>query len=344
MAINYKCPGCGDAMVFMEGTDNLVCESCGTEIEVQEFLKDREDAKDEIITDNNKEDTYKVIKCSTCGAELMTDEHTSSTFCAFCGNPTLIEDRLSGEASPAYVIPFKIKKDKVTEEFRSWAGKGFFTPSGFRRESTIEKISGIYVPFWLYDFDTRYSASLTCTVVRHSSDKEYNYTHTDWYEVHRDLSGDYKKIPADASEKMDDDIMDMLEPFNYMALTPFEMPYLSGFLSEKYNFDAHELLGRAKERVSEFLDEELNKTLVKYSGREIKYRDKQIKQTDVKYAVLPVWILNYRYHNNNYTFAMNGQTGKIVGKRPISKGKAAATFGVVTAVVFTILTVIGGLL
>ena len=68
MAINYKCPGCGDAMVFKEGTDNLVCESCGTEIEVQEFLKDREDAKDEIITDNNKEDTYKVIKCSTCGA------------------------------------------------------------------------------------------------------------------------------------------------------------------------------------------------------------------------------------------------------------------------------------
>lgn len=339
MPISYKCPNCGNALVFKEGTDTLYCESCETQIKVSEYNQMQAQSH---TANNEVQNSFKVYKCSTCGAELLTDEHTSSTFCNYCGTPSLIEDRLGGEVSPAYIIPFKINKDKVSEEFRQWSKKGFFTPGKFKSSSTIEKITGIYVPFWLYDFDARYNASAECTKVRYSSDSEYDYTHTDYFDVKRDISGTYEKIPADASEKMDDEIMDKLEPFKYSDITDFNMPYLSGFLSEKYNYTSDQLKSRAKKRVEEFMENEMNESMSQYSGCNIRNRDLKIKEEDAKYAVLPVWMMTYRYKNQNYVFTMNGQTGKIVGERPISKEKAALTFTIITVLIFVILSLIGG--
>ena len=39
-----------------------------------------------------------------------------------------------------------------------------------------------------------------------------------------------------------------------------------------------------------------------------------------KYALYPVWILNTTWKDKKYIFAMNGQTGKIVGDLPADNG------------------------
>jgi len=39
-----------------------------------------------------------------------------------------------------------------------------------------------------------------------------------------------------------------------------------------------------------------------------------------KYALYPVWLLNTSWNGKKYTFAMNGQTGKLVGDLPMDKG------------------------
>ena len=48
---------------------------------------------------------------------------------------------------------------------------------------------------------------------------------------------------------------------------------------------------------------------------------------DVKYALLPVWLLNTKWNGQDYHFAMNGQTGKFVGNLPIDKGKEFKLIG-----------------
>ena len=63
-----------------------------------------------------------------------------------------------------------------------------------------------------------------------------------------------------------------------------------------------------------------------------------------KYALYPVWILQTKWKGDNYIFAMNGQTGKVIGEPPVSRGKVAGWFAGISAAAFAVLMVIGGLL
>ena len=178
MVLSYKCPGCGAVMAFDEQAQLLVCPQCDRRESVASMSKEYEasDPSVEEKAEDFSEDTAReadwenpgedgvggtiplmVYKCSSCGADLMTDEVTAATFCSFCGNATLIADRVSGEKKPSRVIPFQINKDAAVEAFRAWTRKGLLTPGAFRSQAFLDKISGIYVPFWLYDYDTEVS-------------------------------------------------------------------------------------------------------------------------------------------------------------------------------------------
>lgn len=350
MVRSYECPGCGAAMEFNAEKQKMVCSHCGTACTVEELDNIREydvEREDEVsgeFEENGERGDFKVFTCPSCGADILTDENTSATFCSFCGRPNLMEDRLTGVDMPSVVIPFKIEKDSAKEKYRSWAKKGLLTPSEFYKDSTIEKISGIYVPFWLYDYNARIDLTAECTKVRHERRGDYRYTYTDYYMVTRDVEADYERIPVDASEKMADDVMDKLEPFSYQDMTQFQMPYLSGYYSEKYNYTADEMSARAEKRIRDYILQTTRNTISGYSTVNIRHSNSRLHKIKAEYGLMPVWILNYRYKEKDYMFTLNGQTGKIVADKPISKGKVGAWFGGLTAVIFTILMIIGQLL
>ena len=39
----------------------------------------------------------------------------------------------------------------------------------------------------------------------------------------------------------------------------------------------------------------------------------------VKYGLFPVWFLNTKWNGKTYSFAMNGQTGHLIGDLPVGK-------------------------
>lgn len=350
MVRSYSCPGCGAVMEFDAEKQKMVCSHCGTACTVEELdniLQYDVERQDEIsgqFEDNGERGDFKEFKCPSCGADILTDENTSATFCSFCGRPNLIEDRLTGVDMPSVVIPFKIEKDSAKVKYLSWAKKGLLTPSGFYKDSTIQKISGIYVPFWLYNYNAKIDLTAECTKVRHETRGNYRYTYTDHYMVTRDVESNYERIPVDASEKMPDDMMDKLEPFSYQDMTKFEMPYLSGYYSEKYNYTADQMSERAEKRIREYILQTARDTIKGYSTVNIRHSNSRLHKIKAEYGLMPVWILNYRYKGKDYMFTLNGQTGKIVAEKPISKGKAVAWFGGLTTVIFTILMIIGQLL
>lgn len=372
MVITYKCPSCGAPMLFDPESQKLSCDHCGTELSAKEYEERygkptlREETEEEKAADRveggpaeTEEEgsrvsyesgpTMRVKKyhCSSCGAEVVTDETTAASVCGFCGSPTLLEERMEGAKRPARVLPFRVTKEQAGETFRDWTRRGLFTPRGFRSQSTIDKITGIYVPFWLVDYQANVRLRARCTRTRVTRSKDTEYIYTDHYDVRRNVRAGYEKIPMDASEKMDDETMDLLEPFHYEDLKPFELPYLSGYLADVYSYTEKDMEGRGKHRVREYALAAARGSISGYSGVNVVEQHLRIDETGAEYVMLPVWMLNYRYQGKNYQFAINGQTGKLVGTLPLSKGRMAGWWAGLTAGLFAVITlisVIGGLL
>lgn len=347
MIATYKCSGCGAPIEFDGNAGELVCEFCGTHMSVDEAKKSNQVFEDEFVDETTKDERQFDVdgfKCESCGAELITDADTTATVCGFCGSSAIIKGRFTGESMPGKIVPFAIKKDAATELFRKWCKKGVFTPSMFKKNTFIDKIQGIYVPFWLYDYDAGCSIDAHATKVHTHRQGDYEVTKTEHYRVYRDGSAAFDLIPADASEKMPDDMMELLEPYNYSKLVDFDMPYLSGFLSEKYNYDADQMASRVEKRVRGYIHSEVRKTITGYSTVTERHSQVRMRRKKAVYTLLPVWMISYRYNNENHMLAINGQTGKQVGTLPKSAGKMFAWFGGITASVFTILMLLGGFL
>lgn len=347
MVGTYKCPGCGAPIEFNSKEGKLVCSYCGTQVDVSKMNAETE-KYDCVVENLEKEDAqygdFAAYKCGNCGAEILTDENTSATTCSYCGSPAIIKGRLTGQLMPKSIIPFRVNKDQAKDTFRKWTKKGALTPSCFKKEATIDSIKGIYVPFWLYDYAVHVDMNATGTTVSTRRSGNTEYTTTSYYSIDRAMNCKYEKIPADASEKMPDSIMDNLEPFNYEELAPFQMPYLSGYSSEKFNYTKEEMNYRAESRARSYAFTECRNSITGYSSVKVQRSSTRLQKLGSTYALLPVWMLNYVYKGKQYMFALNGQTGKLVGTLPISKGKAAAWFGGIFASVSAILFLLGGLL
>lgn len=325
MPITYKCPSCGAALVFNSETQKLSCEQCGFSENVHEYERKSAGQTETEHNANVQEPemmNMKIYHCQSCGAELMSDEFTSAVICSFCGNPSLVQDRLQGAYKPQQIIPFKIDREGAKRIYRDWVKKGKLTPSNLSSSSTIEKISGLYVPFWLYDYNAEDYLTARAKIIRTSRSGDTEYTYTDHYNVMRDVETNFVKIPADASQKMNDEAMDKMEPYDYSALEPFAMPYLSGYLSERYNYTSGQMLQRVGARVNQYITQIARNTITGYDVVEAVNNRVRLNNTYCSYVLLPVWVLNCRYNNKEFQFMLNGQTGKIVADRPISKAKA----------------------
>ncbi|SDX35274.1 TFIIB-type zinc ribbon-containing protein [Paenibacillus sp. CF384] len=332
--IEYKCPNCGSGMLFDAGTGTLSCPSCGRQDQIDQIP---DPLKHQGVTEAADVKEY---HCNSCGAVIVTERETSATTCSFCGSAVVLSDRLSGDFAPVMVIPFTISKEAAMKAFKKWCRNGLLTPKGFVTADRIAGITGMYVPFWLYDLNNGIEVHGQGTRVRIYTQGDYRYTETQHFNIYRKIRLNYVRLPIDASEKMNDELMDKLEPFPYDQLKAFKTPYLAGYLAEKYSYNDEQLFPRAKEKTSSYIDAYISSTVQGYSS--VMYTDKLIDTTvkQADYVLLPVWMIRYNYNRQEYTFAMNGQTGKVVGKPPISKAKVTAWFAGVSAVSFVGLKIV----
>lgn len=340
--VDNKCPSCGANIKFNPLTQKWDCEYCGTSYGLEEFKKVQEKEKN-IETDINIDE----YTCQNCGAKVITDENTTATHCVYCGNTTIMKNRLEGEFKPDKIIPFKSVKEEAIENFQKFVKKKWFAPKEFHKKENIEKISGVYIPFWLYDCHSEGSIEARATNVSTWTSGSYKYTKTDVYRCTRTGSADYTDVPVDGSTKFEDDIMDSIEPYNYDEFTEFNRSYLSGFLAEKYDLNEKEVYNRAEERIKNTTIDELKSTINGYTTVSLKKSNINVDKGEVEYGLLPVWILNIKYKDKMYTFAMNGQTKKMVGNVPIEIKKLigiSTVFFAVTSLISAVANLMFGIL
>lgn len=338
-------------MEFDAKTGMMKCQGCGKTVKAEELAADNKETADEFFGDYEKfqeetnyhtfagEDVHQYI-CKNCGAVVMTEKDTTATRCEFCGSPVVLGDRLSGELSPTNVIPFKITKQEAQEAFRTWCGRGWLIKKEFKEANRLKSLTGMYVPYWLFDVQSQGEVHAHCTRDHTYEQGDYIITETWHYDVFRKVDIAYQRVPADASEKMDDAMMDKLEPFSYRELKKFQTPYLAGYLAEKYNYTDKELFPRVQKRVRGYTKSYIRSTIHGYTTTQMVHENLWERKKKAEYTLFPVWMFCYDYQNCTHNFYMNGQTGKIVGKPPLSKGKIALTFFGLTAISEVLLTLL----
>ena len=195
----------------------------------------------------------------------------------------------------------------------------------------LEKITGMYVPFWLYDCSGDLDGSYKATRVHSWSDSRYHYTKTDHFLLKRSAGANFVGIPLDGSSKMDDTFMESIEPFDYQEARDFDTAYLTGYLADKYDVPAENGEERIRQRVDQSMDELLQSSFSGYASVVPSSRQVRIDHGKARYVLLPVWMLNTKFNDKIYTFAMNGQTGKMTGSLPICPKRTAAWFAGICA-------------
>ena len=324
-ALDHKCPGCRAPIFFVPSLGKWKCEYCSGEYTLEELQKynnasSLENNKDVKLSDEVQE-VYDSYKCSNCGAEIVADSQTSATFCVYCGNTAILKSKLSGSFKPDLIIPFKTEKKDAIKAFKELSNGRPFLPKDFNNESNIEKIRGIYIPFWIYDMEINGGIEGRAQRVTSWSRGDRHYTKTDYYKIYRDGSTKYTKIPIDGSSRFDNDIMSTIEPFNYEELVPYNHAYLSGFLAERYDIEGDTLIGNAVNRAIETTKNVFLDDVRGYTSKNIFTSNLVSNNVTKQYALFPVWMVNVKYKDKYYLFAMNGQTGEFVGNMPVDKNK-----------------------
>lgn len=327
----FKCPCCDGAIEFDSGSQNMRCPYCDTEFEIEtlvsyneELKKGREDdlqweaAAGQQWTEDEATGLRSYV-CRSCAGEIVADASTGATQCPFCGNPVVMTEQFAGMLKPDLVIPFKLDKKAAKEALkRHYSGKRLL-PKVFKDENHIDEIKGVYVPFWLFGADADAHIRYKATRVRHWSDSNYIYTETQYYSVIRGGELGFNWVPVDGSSKMEDALMESIEPFDISAAVDFNSAYLAGYLADKYDVTAQQSEGRANERVRNTTEGAFASTVMGYSTVVPISTNIQLKNGKAKYALYPVWLLNTTWNGKKYTFAMNGQTGKMAGDLPLDK-------------------------
>ena len=221
--IQYKCPSCGSPLKFSAQNGTLTCGACGNTypLETIQSLYNSEENKTEFQWGDYKKDfdsseklhDTAVYICRSCGAAVETDGTTVATHCPYCDNVMVVSDKLEGGLRPNAIIPFKIDKKGLSDAVNNYIKGKKLLPDDFFNASKMSKIQGVYVPFWLFDAGLDGMMTFNATRVRHYSDSNYNYTETSHFLIELDGEMKFSKVPVDGSVKMDDDLMDSIEPY-----------------------------------------------------------------------------------------------------------------------------------
>ena len=302
----YKCKNCDGNMIYRVEERKLYCTYCNS-LDTEKMVNG-----------------YDMYVCDSCGGQLDVRQYESAGKCPYCSQYIIHSQRVEGELKPSKILPFKVGKEQAKTMIRLEYRKKMYVPDSFLKEVSLQKMEGIYVPFWMYNINAAVDFYGTATKECVAFNPEANAMAMSRYKVYRKFGAAFRRMPVDASLAMPDEIMDMLEPYDYQELEDFAPKYMSGFFGEIYSDNAKNFEPRAIEKVTQDTKLLLDKAL---NGFKYVSPIENTMTTDIigtEYVLLPVWKYLYFYRGKKFEYYINGQTGKVIGEAPFSMRKMIA--------------------
>lgn len=339
-----KCPNCGATVTFNPKTGKLHCEYCGYEKELPKPEEENTivemDFEAALHTQSfNWGEQKKSVECKQCGAVTIYDVLETAAVCPFCGSTSVMPAATEETIAPGAVCPFIVTKESVVENFSKWLKRKWFTPRKAKKNARPKAFQGIYLPYWTYDAQTTSNFTARAGYDKKVKKKDGSYeTQTDW----RHVSGVYQEFIDDqtvmASKRHEDSGVKKCEPFELEKLVPYNPQVLAGFAAERYSIGLKEGWDKAQDSIHSKLDSHIS-SYVKSQWRcdrvsSVRFSTLYSNIT-YKYILVPVWISSFKFKDKVYQFVVNGQTGKVGGKAPVS------AFRVILAVLLGIAAIVG---
>ena len=341
------CPACGASIQFDPATGLLKCEYCGYEAQIEPekegVLEELDFYTAEQTANRDWGAQKKSVVCESCGAQMIYDTLQNSQICPYCGSNHVMEQEVMDTMTPGGVIPFAIARQKASELFSRWLKKRWFVSNRAKRESKTDAFQGVYLPYWTFDTNTfskyRGRYGIDHTEVRDGK----TTTTTTWH----NCSGKYDEFIDDhlipASTTQNDQILRGVEPFSTSQSVAYKPEYVAGFVSERYQIGLKDGWEKARGEIDRRLKRAIESKIRKENHAdksEVTQVDTAYNDITYKYLLLPLWICAFRYNNKVYRFMVNGQTGKVAGKFPVSPLRVAIAviIGIALVCLFALLS------
>ncbi len=315
----YVCPGCAGNLKFDIARQQLICESCDTQIDPYSFYKET-DAEETRYASEEGDYEITVFTCPQCGGELVSEDVTAATFCSFCGGSTILDSRISRERRPQKIIPFTRTKEDCRAAYKKLVGRAVFAPRALKDESLIQQFRGIYMPYWVYSFAKNETVTFPGRVTSRSGD----YLITDHYSLECQVEECYQGLAFDGSSTFSDNLSSAIGPFDLGEGKPFVPSFLSGFYADTSDVEQTVYLQDAEDLVvrdagSILAADPVCKTYQAGQGGDWYGFRTAVCPWDrtVELALLPVWFLSYRNGDRVSYAVVNGQTGKAAADLPV---------------------------
>ena len=358
-AVSYKCPNCGGELVFDPSSQHFACPYCGSSFSLEDlenlhvaegsesYAQPEEDTSGSEWTQEHPDEDGQtsdgegvIYSCPSCGAEIVTSETTAATYCYYCHNPVVLKGRVSGEYLPDSIIPFQVGRDKALDKFRSYIRGKRFVPKDFYDGQQIEKLTGVYYPYWVYDctLDGRLEGTGTKVRVWRTGDTEY--TETSRYRARREGAASLRNLTRNALQGNNRDLAERVQPYRLSDRVPFTMAYLSGFMAERRDMERDVFEQELRTETAGYADHMLRGTIGGYSTFNVNSEDCRRLQEGWHYTLFPVWVLTYTRGSQVYYYAMNGQTGQTTGRLPVDRARLAVWAAIITVVVTALVMIL----
>lgn len=350
-AINFTCSSCGAPQKFSPATGNLTCEFCRNEtvIDLSTDTIREYDFHEALLTLDTKQNQVieKDIRCKNCGGSFTLTPYSFSSNCPFCGTPAITD--FVKEITPKSLLPFTLTHQQAQKLFQKWVGSRWFAPTAFKKYLDGDtKLTGYYLPFWTFDSDTVtkyrglrgdvYYVTVTKTIVQNGRRRQVRVQEPriNWTPVSGTVYVSFDDVAIGASKTISRAILDSLEPWDTSKLVGFDEKYLSGFEAEEYTIGLDNGFEYAKAKMGYKIKQNIRYD-IGGDQQQIQAANTQYNDTTYKNVLFPVWSASFKWKDKTYHYAINAQSGKVVGERPYSAIK------IILAVMF-VLAVIGGII
>lgn len=295
------------------------------------------------------------ISCQSCGAKLVLESNMRSTLCPYCASPSIVRrPPTPNRPLPSFLVGFVVDHEHATQAVKKWiAGSHMFARSDFKA-AVPELTRGVYLPAYLYGAiaTTQYSASIgenytemeTYTTTDSKGKRVTRtrmVTKTEW----RPLSGNHRCYVVDvlvtASRGVTNAALEAVEPYDLRALRRYADSFISGWLAEEPSRSKDECFKLAHDETVASVGERLTRFMPGDSYRNLQHRT-ELSHEVIDLVLMPIWTYAVRYAEDRppIQILVNGQTGRVGGKVPVSTTKvAAAVIGVLLLIGIVVLLI-----
>lgn len=339
----YICPACGAGLAFNPKSQMLECAYCNSKFKPEEVeetqYKTAKGQNEKKVKNSNENEMYDVISyhCTQCGAELMTTDETLATFCSYCGSSAVLQKKSKTNKKPNYIIPFEKSKEECEKAYKRMLHRAFFAPSDMLKNQQVEKIRGIYMPYWVYTYEKN---GLQKDTGSRRNGRVGDYVYYKDYEISTDIEAVCDGIVHDASANFSDTLSEAIAPFSISKRKDFSPTYLSGFYADSEDVNNDTYVSQCGEIAGKRASKELAKdsTYSRYNAKPQVSMD----MTKAEMGLFPVYFLatkNRKGDRISYA-VVNGQTGKVAAEIPIDFTKFIISSAVLSVVIFILLNLI----